>query len=79
MKYGNEVLVPGSLWLHPKTGYYYIVIGPVTNVTNGESNGEDGVLYRSTNPHSPRLFYRKQSEFLDGRFILCREDGKPKE
>ena len=62
-----EELLPWTCWHHPKTGNYYTVIGMAINSTNGEINGELGVVY--LDQVNGELYYRRLDEFLDGRFV----------
>ncbi len=63
----EEKLLPWTGWHHPKTGNFYTVVGIAINSTNGEINGQLGVVYSCQ--RTGELYYRELNEFLDGRFI----------
>lgn len=64
---------PNSLWFHPKSGAYYVVLGISRCSTNGDREGVESVVYWSIAYAAMRD--REAAEFLDGRFVPCGGDG----
>jgi formylmethanofuran dehydrogenase subunit E len=57
-----------EIWKHLKTDSLYLVLGEATCSTNGAlEEGQPAVVYYSLTYQ--RWFYRKASEFYDGRFV----------
>lgn len=72
--YGKHLVEPYSIWFHVKTGNYYVVLGLSRDSTNA-TEGAEAVVYWSQTHKAMR--HRLASEFLDGRFVPCTQDGKP--
>jgi hypothetical protein len=70
--YGEHLAKPNSLWFHPRTGAYYVVLGVAADSTNGREGGRY-VVYWSVGYEALRV--RAAVEFLDGRFVPCKADG----
>lgn len=68
-----------EIWRHVKTDSLYLVLGNATCSTNGhQDEGRASVVYYSLTYQ--RWFYRKVTEFYDGRFVkVDAPEWKPKQ
>lgn len=64
-----DSVLPGSRWLHVKTGHIYEVSGQCLL----ESTCQTGILYRMADVGTGILWCRPVVEFLDGRFKKLQE------
>jgi hypothetical protein len=70
----RKFVQPNTLWRHRKGGLY-LVLGFVTDSTNGPQDGRESVLYYSLAYKAYR--HRETGQFLDGRFVPLNAGGDP--